>query len=85
MLSNPDKLTDKKANKLKQALDANQPLAKVYYFKEKLRILWSPATKEKGLIWFEDWVEQAKDSRMALLESFANTLTRHKTGILAYL
>lgn len=84
LLSNPDKLSEKGANKLKQALDANQPLATVYYFKEKLRMLWTQPTKELGQTWLEDWVAQANDSGIALLQSFAKTLTKHKKGILAY-
>jgi len=84
LLSNPDKLSEKGKNKLMQALDANQPLATVYYFKEKLRMLWSQPSKEQGEIWLDDWVQQAKDSGIELLESFAKTLIKHKQGILAY-
>ncbi len=78
LLSNPDKLSETRMNKLTQALEANQPLATVYYFKEKLRMMWNQANKEQGRVWLDDWVQQAKDSGIALLNSFAKTLTKHK-------
>ena len=84
LLCNPDKLSEKGMDRLTQALDANQPLATVYYFKEKLRMMWSQPTKEQGEIWLDDWVQQAKYSGIALLKSFAKTLSKHKQGILAY-
>lgn len=84
MLRNPDKLSEKGKSRLSEALNANQPLASVYYFKEKLRMVWNQPTKKQGEIWLNDWVKQAKGSGMPLLKSFAKTLIRHKKGILAY-
>ncbi|RJY12220.1 ISL3 family transposase [Parashewanella spongiae] len=84
LLRNPENLSEKGADKLKQALEANQPLATVYYFKEKLRQLWTQPTKELGEAWLDDWVEQAQDSEITLLQSFAKILIKHKQGILAY-
>lgn len=77
-------MTDKGKARLERALNANQPLATVYYFKEKLRYLWKQDTKELAKAWLDDWVEQAKEAGLGVLTSFAKTLRKHEIGILNY-
>lgn len=83
-MSNPENLNEKGKARLAKALEANQPLATVYYFKEKLRQLWSQGTKTQAKIWLDDWCEQANDSELTIVKKFANTLRKHEVGILNY-
>ena len=84
LVSNPENLSEKGKARLEKALEANQPLATVYYFKEKLRQLWSQGTKAQAKIWLDDWCEQANDSELTVLKKFAKTLRKHEVGILNY-
>ena len=81
LVSNPENLSEKGKARLEKALEANQPLATVYYFKEKLRQLWSQGTKAQAKIWLDDWCEQANDSELTVLKKFAKTLRKHEVGI----
>ena len=86
LLKNPEKLNMDKGEdlKLKEALALNEPLSKAYYLKEKLQHIWKQDTKVNATIWLDEWVEQARSSGVAMLESFAKTIVKFKTEILAY-
>ena len=84
LVSNPDKLDERGQEKLALALEANQPLATVYYLKEKLRMLWNQSSKKEGESWLESWIDEAKQSGILMLEKFTKTLKKHKDGILAF-
>jgi transposase len=86
LLKNPENL-DKKHNereRLKKALEINQPLATAYYMKEDLRRLWSLPDKTAANAFLNDWIARARASEIMMLMKFANTLGAHRTGILAY-
>ena len=70
--------------RLQEALKLNAPLATAYYMKEDLGRIWDQMDKECALFLLEDWVKRAKASGIKMLEKFAETLTRHQEGILAY-
>ena len=72
-MSNPENLSEKGKARLDKALEANQPLATVYYFKEKLRQLWSQGTKAQAKIWLDDWCEQANESDLMLLKRLCSS------------
>ena len=69
-MSNPENLSEKGRARLDKALESNQPLATVYYFKEKLRQLWNQGSKTLAKVWLDDWVEQANESGLAVLKKF---------------
>ena len=71
-------------NRLENALEMNAPLMKGYYFKESLREIWMQVTKGQALQVLMDWVKQAQDSKVPLLQKFSITLTAHQSGILAW-
>jgi transposase len=83
-VSNPDKLDEQGQEKLARALEVNQPLATVYYLKEKLRMLWTQSSKIEGEKWLESWIVEANHSGILMLEKFTKTLKKHKDGILAF-
>lgn len=86
LLKNPENLDEKRneRERLKKALELNQPLATVYYMKEDLRRLWSLPDKNAAQVFLNDWVARARSSEIMMLMKFANTLAAHRTGILAY-
>lgn len=87
LLTAREKLEDKEeqAQRLKQALEINKPLATVYYMKEDLRQLWYWTGDRKAAEWhLRSWITMARSSGIQMLEKFATTLEDHFEGILAY-
>lgn len=86
LLKSPDNLEPdrKEAERLREALRLNQPLATAYYMKEELRLLWSKPDKAKAETFLADWINRAMVSGIRMLMKFAKTLAAHRTGILAY-
>jgi transposase len=86
LLKNPDNLKPdrKEAERLREALRLNQPLATAYYMKEELRLLWSKDDKDEAETFLADWINRAMTSGIRMLMTFAKTLAAHRTGILAY-
>ena len=75
----PERLGD-----LKRALRFNEPLSCAYYLKEELRLLWSQPTFEAMRVFLENWCQRALDSGIRQMQSLAQTLRAHATGILNY-
>jgi transposase len=86
LLKNPENLGADRGepDRLRKALELNQPLACAYYMKEDLRRLWSQPTKQAAESFLFDWAGQAWNSGVSMLSKFADTLMAHRTGILAY-
>jgi transposase len=86
LLKNSESLDPKKREpqRLKRALDLNEPLAIVYYMKEDLRQLWMQGSKFQAQLFLEDWLDMARSSGIRMLEKFANTLEAHQEEILNY-
>lgn len=86
LLKNPQNLDAerKEAEHLKEALALNAPLATAYYLKEDLRQLWSQPDKESAAKFLEGWIERARASDIRQLVTMSNTLSIHRTGLLAY-
>jgi transposase len=76
---------EKSVERLRHALEANKPLATVYYMKEDLRQVWSWSGDKRAAEWhLRSWIEMARNSGIDMLLKFAKTLERHLEGILAY-
>ena len=86
LLKNPENLDETKDERqhLQEALRINKPLATAYYLKEDLRQLWSQENKEKAEDYLDHWLTKAWSSGITMLKKFANTLSVHRSGILAY-
>jgi transposase len=52
--------------------------------KDDLRLLWSLGNKAEAEAHLDDWIARAEASGVKMLRDFANTLTAHRRGILAY-
>jgi transposase len=86
LLKNPENLDPAKREqqRLDQALELNSPLFVAYYMKEQLRLLWSQPDKRTARRFLADWIELANYSEIRMLMNFANTLAKHREGILAW-
>jgi len=86
LLKNPENLDPHRneQQRLEEALRLNQPLATAYYLKEDLRQLWNQQNKRTAERFLNGWMARAHSSKMEMLEQFAETLDRHRAGILAY-
>jgi transposase len=86
LLKNPKKLDDTRdeGERLRAALELNAPLAAAYYLKEDLRQLWNQPDQESATEFLEDWIERARATDIRQLQQMANTLSLHRTGLLAY-
>lgn len=87
LLMSTDKLNAKSEDareRLNNALALNEPLAKAYYLKDELRMIWHQPNKERASKALTDWIQKAEVAGVAILKSFARTLARLRTAILAY-
>ena len=85
LLSNgTDIYDDKYKTRLDNALAMNEPLSKAYYLKEQLREIWSQASKTDAEAVLDDWIDQARNSKIVQLQKMAMTMLAYKRGILAW-
>lgn len=86
LLKNPQNLDAgrNERQRLEQALALNKPLATAYYMKEDLRQLWEQDSKRKAHAFLNDWIARARCSRVVILDQMADTLSRHRDGLLAW-
>jgi transposase len=86
LLKRPENLDDTRdeSKRLHEALKLNESLATAYYLKEDLRLLWEEPTKRAAGRFLTDWIRQADASGIRVLQTFAKTLARYRTGILAW-
>lgn len=86
LLKRPENLDQARgeAGRLQEALKLNESLATAYYLKEDLRLLWDQPGRAAAGRFLDDWIRQADASGIRVLQTFAKTLARHRTGILAW-
>ena len=65
-MKNPENLNhDKKEpERLKKALEINQPLSTIYYMKEELRQIWSQSGRSIGEKFINNWIDPANASNI---------------------
>jgi len=83
LLRNRDNLDRQQAVRLDELLQANQPLLTVYVLRDELKRLWfyrKPAWAKQA---WNHWCEQAEQSGIAALNTFAQRLKGYLHGILA--
>lgn len=86
LLKNPQNLDEARSEtqRLEDALKLNQSLAIGYYLKEDLRQIWEQTGKRAAGKFLSDWCARALASGIKQLVTMANTLTKHRAGILAW-
>ena len=65
-----------------EALGLNQSLMIAYYLKEDLGQIWQQSNKLAAGVFLADWCARARASGIKVLQTMANTLEGHRTGIL---
>jgi transposase len=86
LLKNPENLREQsdEHQRLQAALELNKPLATAYYMKEDLRQIWDQKNKTVAEACLSDWIDKAKISKIDILSDMADSIEKHKEGILAY-
>lgn len=85
LLGNGEDIFDKQhKTRLDNALAMNEPLSKVYYLKEQLREIWTQINKQNAEAILDDWVKQARESKIPQLLKMDTTLLTHRRSILAW-
>jgi len=76
LVREPVLLDNTAQSRLKEVLAANPALQTVHEFRERLRQMWSGAnmSNEKLVQHLKDWIAQAEESRIKVLQDFAATL-----------
>ena len=84
LLKNPENLNSEKNEhkRLAEALKFNEPLAMAYYMKEDLRQIWSQVNKVTAARVLDEWVKQALQSGVRILQEMGKSLRKHRYGIL---
>lgn len=86
LLKNPENLDEAadEHTRLQEALNLNKSLATAYYLKEELREFWNQPDRRSAARFLKDWCARAVASGIRVLQTFANTLLGHRTGLLAW-
>lgn len=86
LLRNQENLDDDKNDweRLQEALELNHSLATAYYLKEELRLLWEQESAWSAGQLLDHWCVRARASGIRMLRTFADTLEKHRKGILAW-
>lgn len=86
LLKRSENLDDERneTERLNAALRLNESLATAYYLKEYLQQLWDRNTRTGANRFLDDWIGLAEASGIRVLKTFARTLARYRTGILAW-
>ena len=74
--------TKNERTRLKEALDLNQSLSIAYYLKEDLSQIWQQSSKAIAARFLTGWCARARASGIKVMQTMANTLEGHRTGIL---
>jgi transposase len=70
--------------RLREALQLNQPLATAYYLKEDLGQFWEQPHKTAARNFLTRWYLRATDSGIRVMQQMAKTLLLHGAGLLAW-
>jgi transposase len=79
--AHPDQKKDERV-RLQAALELNQPLATAYYMKERLRLLFQSADKDRAETELTAWIREADSSKIRILKDAARKLLIWKQFIL---
>ena len=84
LLKHQENLNESKNERarLMEALGMNESLSIAYYLKEDLGQIWQQSSKAIAGTFLKDWCARARASGIRVLQTMANTLEGHRTGIL---
>ena len=84
LLKHQENLNESKNERarLMEALGLNESLSIAYYLKEDLGQIWQQSSKAIAGTFLKDWCARARAASIRVLQTMANTLEGHRTGIL---
>lgn len=82
LLKNAENLTEKQVPRLKELLDANENLYKVYVLKDDLKAIWDHTDRVEMATALSDWCLRAREADLEPLDKFVDMLKGHVEGIL---
>jgi transposase len=65
-------------------MEVNEPLYAAYLLKEDLRTFWSLPNEELAAAFLDSWIRQARSLGLQHFSKLADTLDRHRQGLLSY-
>ena len=86
LLKRMDNLDDdrREPQRLLRALQLNESLATAYYLKDDLNQLWEQPDKRTAAKFLDDWIDDAMNSGIRLVMTFAKTLASRRKSLLAW-
>lgn len=70
--------------RLMMLMEINEPLYAAYLLKEDLRTFWNLPNETLGAAFLDSWIQQANSLGLHHLSKLADTLDRHRQGLLSY-
>lgn len=84
LLKGMENLSKNGFDRLMHLTEINEPLYLAYLLKEDLRMFWDFDNEKSGRNFLDNWVTQAKDISIEHFTKLAETIERHRQGLLAY-
>lgn len=84
LLRSLENLNEDSLEKLAHIMELNEPLYQAYLLKEEMRWFWNITNAELAAQFLENWVEEAYATGIKQFQKLADSLLRHKTGLLSY-
>jgi transposase len=84
LLRSLESLNDNSLEKLAHIMELNEPLYQAYLLKEELRWFWNLPSAELAAQFLETWAEEAYATGIKKFQKLADSLLRHKPGLLSY-
>lgn len=82
LLKNSENLKDTQKPKLKRLLEMNQKIFEVYLLKDEMKRIWQTDDREEASQILDAWCQAAYETELVPVIHFAETLKRHREGIL---
>jgi len=79
-----ESLTPSSLARLMMLMEVNEPLYAAYLLKEDLRTFWSLPNEELAAAFLDSWIHQARSLGLQYFSKLADTLDRHRQGLLSY-
>ena len=79
-----DIFSEDKKQRLDNVIKMNESLSKAYILNEYLQEVWKQNSYKEGEAVLDDWIRQARESKVSTLVKLGNSIAAYRTGILAY-
>jgi len=84
LLRSLENLNEDSLEKLAHIMELNEPLYQAYLLKEELRWFWNISSVELAARFLGNWAEEAYATGIKQFQKLADSVIRHKKGLLSY-